>query len=1092
MVDIAEIMIKLKGDASDLERASSQAKSSFSGLQSGLAGIGKGSMAVGAALTAGITVPLMAIGALALKSSSDIGGAFRVITQQTGATGATLESLKGTFKTVFSTVPVDANAAAQSISYLHQRLGDLGPTLTALETEMVNLSRITGTDLVANTKSVADAFASWKIKTADQTSTLNELYKVSVVAAIPFQTLLDALQQYAPVLQAMNLSFTDSALLIGNLTKAGIDFTPVLSGLRTWMGKVAQEQNKANAAMDGTAKGAEKAQEILSKVPTSFETLYSSIKNATTYQEGFNKAVAAFGPRSAAVMTKAIRENVLNLTEFKKLVASSGLDINTMAANTTTLSDAMVLFKQKVELAFAPLGTTIGSALKGALGSLDPFLVILQKLGTAFDMLPAPVKNAIVLFGAIAAAIGPTVLSAGGFISAIVQVTSVVGGAVGGVGLLSSAFSLLLPVILILAIPLASLMISVGLLAAGFIVAYQSSATLREIISTLSDAFTTFGASASKAAGLFLAGKWNEGFAEIGKGINGLLVTLGTIDWNIIGSTIVNEIRNGITNHKSAILTAFDNFATDAAKWIQSQDWGMIGQSIGHLIAGGLHVILTGSTTGLQSILDEFLGSWKTKKAAAAVGVETTGTQNQPTGPSDLTTVGNAAVTSFIAGFKAGLAAEPWEADIKSAIKVAGPVSIDILADVTVKWPTDALFQSLLGSAKSGDIAGGITKSIAFEIILPGMEGLQLLYDILKWVIDNFSVHDVGFNINMGDTAGLKDFHDTLKWIVNNFSVHEIGFNISIFGMDKLNGAIDTWNNFNIHAGLGPWDIGGQKIPSIGWGGATIPSVGWNGFTVPSVGWNGFTVPSVGWNGFTVPSVGWNGATIPSVGWGGATIPSVGWNGATIPSVGWGGTSLGVPGFTIPGFDAGVLGKWDGYTWGGVNVAVPGFNTPTWNIPGFSTGAHTIPGFSTGTHAIPGFSTGAHTIPGFSTGTHAIPGFSTGAHTIPGFSTGALTIPGFSTGEHSIPQVHIPGLKLDWDSPDIPHFRSGGYVDKETLAVVGERPEYIVPADQMRGNVTNTYITNKNYYINGIKMDEVVDELKKKDKQDQLMAGDWG
>ena len=205
-----------------------------------------------------------------------------------------------------------------------------------------------------------------------------------------------------------------SALLIGNLTHAGIDVQPVLNGIRTWMGKVSLEEDKANAALDGTAKGAQKASDILSKVPTNFTDLYNTIKNATSSQAAYNDAVEAFGSRSAPVMVKAIRDGTLNLTDFQALVNSNTTDINTMAANTITLSQAFQLFKQQTELAFAPLGNTIATSLKGALSSLTPLTGLMQGIGQAFDALPTPVKNVIVLFGALMAAVGPTVLSFGG------------------------------------------------------------------------------------------------------------------------------------------------------------------------------------------------------------------------------------------------------------------------------------------------------------------------------------------------------------------------------------------------------------------------------------------------------------------------------------------------------------------------------------------------------------------------------------------------------------------------------------------------------------------------------------------------------
>src|SRR5450756_1658462 len=99
--EIASLMVKIGGDASGLDNALKGVKGSVDGLASGMKTIGVG-------LTAAVTVPLVAIGAAAMKASSDVNGAYREIQRQTGATGVEMDKLKATFKDVFSTVPASA------------------------------------------------------------------------------------------------------------------------------------------------------------------------------------------------------------------------------------------------------------------------------------------------------------------------------------------------------------------------------------------------------------------------------------------------------------------------------------------------------------------------------------------------------------------------------------------------------------------------------------------------------------------------------------------------------------------------------------------------------------------------------------------------------------------------------------------------------------------------------------------------------------------------------------------------------------------------------------------------------------------------
>src|SRR5665647_3695942 len=118
---VAELMVKIGGDASGLESALQGAKGSVDGLASGMKSIGVG-------LTAAVTVPLVALGAAAMKASSDVNGAYREIQRQTGATGTELATLKQSFKDVFSTVPASADEVSTALSRLTQTLGTTAQT----------------------------------------------------------------------------------------------------------------------------------------------------------------------------------------------------------------------------------------------------------------------------------------------------------------------------------------------------------------------------------------------------------------------------------------------------------------------------------------------------------------------------------------------------------------------------------------------------------------------------------------------------------------------------------------------------------------------------------------------------------------------------------------------------------------------------------------------------------------------------------------------------------------------------------------------------------------------------------------------------
>ena len=447
--------------------------------------------------------------------------------------------------------------------------------------------------------------------------------------------------------------------------------------------------------------------------------------------------------------------------------------------------------------------------------SLDPFVGILGKVGEAFDKLPGPIKQTIVLIGAIAAAVGPTVMSIGGFISAMVQMSAIFGGAIGGVGLLSGAFSVLLPVIVALVIPIGILIGTIALLAAGFAIAWQTSSTLRDVTTRLADAFKVLAGHLSTALGLFTSGNWKGGIEEIKKAFTDLPAFLHMIDWQKTGETIVNEIRDGIQSHKSEILNTLNTIADDITTFLKSVNWESVGTTLGKTIGGFIAMALRAAIAGLSGTDLGIAGpsaaaygkaglpggagkapaginqaAWEASAASAAASWGTGGG-----GVAGLESAGKDAAGAFIKGFEDGLSGTDLANAIIAAIKVAVPIVIDVLIKVTIEWP----LQAALGDMKLSDFLTFKPKTflhvLAFTILIPLLTPFLILYEALKWIIEHFSVHLIAFNITgLSWGAGLvQAVYDALRWLWDKV-LHAIAFTLSGLIWGATTFAQDVYN----------------------------------------------------------------------------------------------------------------------------------------------------------------------------------------------------------------------------------------------------------------------------------------------------------
>jgi TP901 family phage tail tape measure protein len=214
--------------------------SSFSGLGGEIASFGK-------SLT-GWLAPVSALGALALAASSDVNKAFREIRVGTGATGENLAALKKDFANVFSTVPASAADAGLAIAKLNQLTGAVGPVLEGLATQELNLARITGGDLKEQVESTAKAFNNWKVSTDAQGPALDTLFRISQLTGVSVTALAQQVTAGGASARAAGLSFQDTALLMGQLGKAGVDASGIMQGFARSFKQIATKDKDADPA----------------------------------------------------------------------------------------------------------------------------------------------------------------------------------------------------------------------------------------------------------------------------------------------------------------------------------------------------------------------------------------------------------------------------------------------------------------------------------------------------------------------------------------------------------------------------------------------------------------------------------------------------------------------------------------------------------------------------------------------------------------------------------------------------------------------------------------------------------------------------
>lgn len=302
-------------------------------------------LAVGAAV-GGIAVGTGKAVVEAGKYLVDLGGKFDeaadAIRIGTGATGDALEALKDDFDAVYSSVPTTMEDASQAIADYNTRLGLTGPALQDISVQALQVADMLGEDLGGVIEESSQAFQAWNIDAEKMGDAMDYVFKASQSTGVGFSDLMSSVQTFAPQLQELGYGFEESVALIGQMDKAGVNASEVLSAMKKSVSSLAKEGLSAAEGME----------------------LYTDkIKNAKDMTEATTIASEIFGTKAASTMAAAIRDGTVDVAALTAELEKSGETIGGCATDTYDFAEQLQLFKQQAEVALEPLAATLFDSL---------------------------------------------------------------------------------------------------------------------------------------------------------------------------------------------------------------------------------------------------------------------------------------------------------------------------------------------------------------------------------------------------------------------------------------------------------------------------------------------------------------------------------------------------------------------------------------------------------------------------------------------------------------------------------------------------------------------------------------------------------
>jgi TP901 family phage tail tape measure protein len=389
----AFVLLRADGDTlnADLKKRKKELEKELESWEKSFKDIGKG-------LSSTVTPAILAIGAAAVGAGLEIDEALDTIRIKTGATGEAAKGLEENFRNVFANVPASANDVAEALAIIHQRTGATGQGLEVLASQTLNLARITKQDLNTTLETSQDLFANWGVAAADQGSKLDFLFNVSQKTGVSITNLMQSLTTSGPILREFGFGIEESAALLGQMEKAGIDSEAMLSGLR---------KAASSFAKDGV------------DLKTGLAATIEEIKTLGPGLASIQKGLDVFGNKVGTQIVDAIHKGKLGVREFYDQLRNSPDTITKAAGETDGFSEKLKIFRNNASLALEPLGTKLLDIANRAMPMLIALAKRAEDVADGFGDLPEPVQNAAVALGATAAAAGPVLYFVGGMISQV-------------------------------------------------------------------------------------------------------------------------------------------------------------------------------------------------------------------------------------------------------------------------------------------------------------------------------------------------------------------------------------------------------------------------------------------------------------------------------------------------------------------------------------------------------------------------------------------------------------------------------------------------------------------------------------------------
>ena len=360
---------------------------------------------VGGVLTKSVTVPLVGVGAAALKVATDFEQGMSNVQAISGATGDEFEALRDKAielggSTVFSATEVaDAMTEMAKAGWSSQQIMDgMSGVLDAASASGENLATVSTI--------VADAVTGFGLAASDSTRVADLLAQAANSGTIGVADLGESFKYIAPLAQTMGFSIEDTTTAITALSTAGIKGSQAGTALRGMFTRMIKPTDQVAAAMEDLGITLTDSEGNFKSMDTILREMRGTFQTLTPEQQAYYASVIA-GTEGVSGMTALLG---MSQEEYDK-ISESMKNANGVAKETAdVMQDNLAGAMEQLFGALESAGIVIGDALIPTIRDLAEWITNVVE---DFNNLDEGTQQAIVKFALFAAGIGPVLMVGG-------------------------------------------------------------------------------------------------------------------------------------------------------------------------------------------------------------------------------------------------------------------------------------------------------------------------------------------------------------------------------------------------------------------------------------------------------------------------------------------------------------------------------------------------------------------------------------------------------------------------------------------------------------------------------------------------------